>query len=156
MIPAMESFCVFAGLGVLMIFFAMISFFIAGFSIDQNRMNQNKNLFCLQQENFKPNSCSQKSFLTTFFKKFGLLLIQLPFKIVTVVLTLIFVALGCYGISQLHAEFRYEWFLEDGTYLRSFFDISRERYPSGISGTIWVADIPFHSKINELDALIDK
>ena len=84
------------------------------------------------------------------------LIVTVPFKVVIVIVTLILLTLASYGVSQLHAEFRYEWFLEDGTYLRSFFDISRERYPSGISGTIWVADIPFHSKINELDALIDK
>ena len=159
MIPAMESFCIFAGFGVLFIFFAMISLFIAGFSIDQNRMMQNKNIFCSEQKNWKPNdnSCSQKSLLSIFFKKYARLLVQLPFKVVVVIVTLILVVLGSYGISQLHAEFRYEWFLEDGTYLRSFYDYSRERYPNGISGAIWVADVPdIHTKLSKTNALIDK
>ena len=83
MIPAMESFCVFAGFGVLMIFLAMISVFIAGFSIDQNRMNQNKNLFCMPQgENWEPNQCSKNGLISRFFEKFAYLIVTVPFKVV--------------------------------------------------------------------------
>ena len=161
MIPAMESFCVFAGFGVLMIFLAMISVFIAGFSIDQNRMEQTKNIFCMPQgENWKPNQCSQKGFLSIFFEKFAYLIVTVPFKVVIVIVTLILLTLGSYGISQLRAEFRYEWFLEDGTYLRSYYDYSRERYPNGMRGTIWVAEKPdgpdIHTEINEINELIKK
>ena len=70
---------------------------------------------------------------------------------------MILLALGSYGVSQLHAEFRYEWFLEDGTYLRSYYDYSRERYPNGMRGTIWVAEKPnIHTEIKEINELIKK
>lgn len=91
------------------------------------------------------------------FTKYASLLIQWPFKLVTFIITVIFLILAIYGVSQLEAEFKFEWFLDEGTYLRNFFDISSERYDGGVSGTIWVAEKPdIHKKIEELDTLIDK
>ena len=81
----------------------------------------------------------------------------MPVKIAVIVLTVILLSIGSYGLSQLKAEFKFEWFLDEGTYLRNFFDINSERYQSGISGTIWVAEKPeIYKKIAELDTLIEK
>ena len=90
------------------------------------------------------------------FTKYGSLLIKWPFKLVTFIITVIFLTFAIYGVSQLEAEFKFEWFLDEGTYLRNYFEINSERYDSGVSGTIWVAEKPdIHKKIKELDELID-
>ena len=153
----MQAFCVYAAIGIFMVFLAMISFFFACFSLDQRRIVNIRNICCCKHKDYKPNQCSQKSIMKKIFTKYANLLIQWPFKLVTFIITVIFLIVAIYGVSQLEAEFKFEWFLDEGTYLRNFFDISSERYDGGVSGTIWVAEKPdIHKKIEELDTLIDK
>ena len=158
-LPAMQSFCIYAAIGIFVIYLTMVSFFYAFFSLDQRRIEAVRNGFlcCYKHKNWTPNNCSQKSILHLAFTKYGSLIVKMPVKIAVIVLTVILLSIGSYGLSQLKAEFKFEWFLDEGTYLRTFFDINSERYQSGISGTIWVAEKPeIYKKIAELDTLMEK
>ena len=66
------------------------------------------------------------------------------------------VALCSYGVSLLKAEFKFTVFLNEGTYLREYFDVNVEQYPNGgISGEIYVAEKPnIHLYIKEIEDML--
>ena len=157
--PALQSFCIYAATGIFVIYLTMVSFFYAFFSLDQRRIEAVRNgiICCYKHKTYKPNECSQKSILEMIFVKFSGLLIKLPTKIVILVMTVTFLCVGCFGLVKLKTEFKFEWFLEEGTYLRTFFDVSSERYEAGFNGAIWVAENPkLYQKINEINTLVEK
>ena len=47
---------------------------------------------------------------------------MLPVKIIILVFTTAVVSLSVYGVTQLEVEFKTEWFIKEGTYLRSVID----------------------------------
>ena len=71
-------------------------------------------------------------------------------------LTVLFLSLGCYGASLLKAESKFTNFLNEGTYLRKYFDINSERYPNGgFTGWVYVAENPDVQKyIKEINDMI--
>jgi Niemann-Pick C1 protein len=161
-LPALRSFCIFAAIGIFFVFIYMATFFVAFFSLDQRRIESDHDgcVCCYQHKEYKPNACSQRSILDMVFLKYSKLVIKLPFKIVVIVLTVLPISLALFAfiheIIEDKDEFKFTWFLEMGTYLRSFFDETEARFPSsGFGGEIWVADHPdIYTKIKELDTLI--
>ena len=105
-----------------------------------------------------PSECSQKSLLNIVFTKYAKLLINIYFKVVIIVLTLSVVGLCAYGVSQLKAEFKFTVFLNEGTYLREYFDVKEEKFPNGgINGEIYVAEKPnFHQDMEEILAMLNE
>ena len=105
-----------------------------------------------------PSECSQKSLLDLAFTKYASLLITVPFKIVAIVGTLALLSSAAYGLSELKAEFKFTVFLDQGTYLRNYFDVNAEVFPNrGISGTIYVAEKEnVHQLIPEIMAMIEE
>ena len=85
-------------------------------------------------------------------------MVKLPFKIFVFILTSTFLGLSCYGASQLSAEFDFNVFLNEGTYLREYFDMSAEKFPDGGSyGEIYVAEKPnVHQYITEIQTMLDE
>ena len=123
----------------------MVTFFLACFVLDQKRIETTRDgcCCCIKYKEYTPNQCSQQSFLELGFKKYASVLVKWPFKIVILVLTALFLCLGSYGVSLLKAEFKFTAFLNEGTYLREYFDISSIRYPNGgATGFIYVAEKP--------------
>jgi Niemann-Pick C1 protein len=157
-LPALRSFCVYSSLGIFFVFIYMVTFFVAFFSLDQRRIESDHDgcVCCYQHKEYKPNACSQISILDMMFLKYSKVVIKLPFKIVVIVMTVLPILLAIFGCTQLKEEFKFTWFLEEGTYLRSFIDEMEAQFPSsGFVGEIWVADHPdIHTKIKELDTLI--
>ena len=103
-----------------------------------------------------PSECSQKSILNIIFTKYAKLLVTIYFKVVTIIFTLSLLGLCAYGVSQLKAEFKFTVFLNEGTYLREYFDINAEKFPNGgINGEIYVAEkTNFYKHLTEIDAMI--
>ena len=77
---------------------------------------------------------------------------------VILVLTLSLVGLSAYGVSQLKAEFKFTVFLNEGTYLREYFDVNEEKFPNGgIYGEIHVAEKPnFHQDMEQIVAMLNE
>ena len=111
-----------------------------------------------KHKNWIPSEWSQKSLLNIVFTKYAKLLINIYFKVVILVLTLSLVGLCSYGVSQLKAEFKFTVFLNEGTYLREFFDVKEVKFPNGgINGEIYVAEKPnFHQDMEEILAMLNE
>ena len=72
-LPGLKSFCLFAAVGIIAIFFFAITYFVAAFAIDQKRVEERRNAFFVwikyKEDEFVPNSWSQESYAQTFFDK---------------------------------------------------------------------------------------
>ena len=75
-----------------------------------------------------------------------------------IILTLSLVGLSAYGVSQLKAEFNFNVFLNEGTYLREYVDVNEEKFPNGgINGEIYVAEKPnFHQDMEQILAMLNE
>ena len=83
-IPVLRSFCVFASMGILGVFMLTLFLFTGVFVYDQKRVAANRNAcWCLSLgEDYKPNECSQKSYLQLVFRKIvAKVLALLPVKV---------------------------------------------------------------------------
>lgn len=76
-------------------------------------------------------------------KRFGGLLSKKPTKMVVIVLWLLFLVGGIIGTSQMKVDADVDDFIPSGSYLRDFWDTTREQF--GETGTdislYWVNDI---------------
>ena len=80
-LPALGTFCVYAALGIFAVFISMCSFFLAWLVIDQYRIeNRRDGIICCWQkgEFWRPNNCSQRSFVTTGFTIYAKMLVKIP------------------------------------------------------------------------------
>jgi Niemann-Pick C1 protein len=70
-LPALQSFCVYAALGILATYVFQATFFVACLALDQERIEDNRNCIvpCYKHKDFKPNRCSTQNFAQTFFDK---------------------------------------------------------------------------------------
>jgi predicted RND superfamily exporter protein len=111
-----------------------------------------------KHKNWIPSECSQKSLLNIVFTKYAKLLITIYFKVIMIILTLSLVGLSAYGVSQLKAEFNFNVFLNEGTYLREYVDVNEEKFPNGgIYGEIYVAEKPnFHQDMEQILAMLNE
>ena len=82
-LPALRSFCVYCSVGITANFIYQATFFTACVSSDERRAEQERNACCccIVQRGYTPNSCSQKSFMDSFFGNYyAPFIIKLPVK----------------------------------------------------------------------------
>ena len=130
-LPALQSFCVYAAFGILFVFIFMATFFFGWFCLDSRRADvlRDSCCCCWVHENWTPNACSQKEILAMVFNKFASILVKLPVKIAVICVTLLFAGIAAYGLSELKTDFDFIWFIKEGTYLREYFEKSEELLP---------------------------
>ena len=118
--PGMQSFCIYAAIGIFFIYIFQCTFFIGWFVIDQRRLEEvRESCFCSKMDaDWKPSSRSQKSALKFLFEKIALTLLFLPVKVVVIVATCVLLGFASYGVSQLERNFDAGSYIEEGSYLR--------------------------------------
>ncbi|KAJ9585968.1 hypothetical protein L9F63_020382, partial [Diploptera punctata] len=84
--PFLRSFCVFASMGILFLYIFVILFFMSCLTIDERRLQQNRDgCTCIPQTNWKPNDCSKRDLQKEILKKYiGPVLMKTPVKVCVV------------------------------------------------------------------------
>ncbi len=159
-LPALSSFCVYAALGIFFVFFYMITFFFALFSLDQRRAEDTRDaiICCWKKKDWTPNSCSQKSFLTKAFVWYANNLVKIHAKIVVMIFTAILLGVSIWGTTQLEPNFDETDYLQEGSYLTDFIRASKEYFPSsgGMSGSVYVVNVDdIHERMDVVKELGD-
>jgi len=156
-LPALQSFCIYASVGIVATFVFQSSFFVAWFSLDQRRLSQKRNAFCfcVVHNDHQPNEFSQKNVMQFVFKQIGKILI-LPFmKFLIILLACVLFGLGIWGNVLLRQEFDPAWFLPAGTYLATWFDLNKQFFPGeGEVGTIYFSNTQLPEEIEQIDGLV--
>ncbi|KAF2347444.1 Protein patched/dispatched, partial [Trinorchestia longiramus] len=120
-LPALQSFCAYASVGILIVFLLQASFFLVFLIYDERRLRQNRNglLWCITHKDWKPSHCSQVDILNIAFAWYGRTIMKLRY--VVLVITGILVVLSVVGTSLLKQEFNPNWFVPRDSYLADYF-----------------------------------
>ena len=155
-LPALQSFCIYASVGIIATFIFQSSFFLAWMTLDQRRIEANRNSCCpcYVHTGTSYESVTQTGILQTGFRKFAGLIILTPVRVIVIVFTLATTGVGLYGNALLRQEFDPAWFLPQDTYAAQWFSNSKTFFPSAgergniyFSGTNLPNDLP---KIHQL------
>jgi Niemann-Pick C1 protein len=81
--PSLKSFCFFASMGIFFLYIFVVTFFVSCVAVDEYRIQSKRDgCICIQHNNWKPNSCSQRDFQKLFFGKvFSPILLKPPVKV---------------------------------------------------------------------------
>jgi len=156
-LPALHSFCIYASVGIVATFIFQSTFFVAWFSLDQRRLEDNRNAFCccVVHNEHEPNSYSQKNIMHSVFHSLGKLLTIPGVKVVVLLLTGTLLGVGVWGNALLRQEFDPAWFLPPGTYLATWFDFNKLYFPTeGEAGTIYFSNTHLPEEIGKIEGLV--
>ncbi|XP_021948457.1 protein patched homolog 2 isoform X2 [Folsomia candida] len=132
--PGLQSFCIYAAVGIIAVFLLQATFFVACFALDQKRVEDRRNAFFLwikyKEDEFIPNSWSQESYLQTLFNRILAKYLFTPWAKITVILiTLSMLGVTMYGNTLLRQEFDPMWFLPSDSYMSKYVEKRETYYP---------------------------
>ena len=165
-LPAFSSFCFYAAIGIVAVFFNICSFFLGCLILDQKRIDQKRDaIFCCKKktDEWKPNEFSQKKFQGLFFKKYSTYLDSDSFKLVVIIVTTCLFIASCFGVAMMESKFDIlKWVPDEERtkYVREYLDAESNYFPENtIYGQIYFADVPSVEKklgrINKMVAAVN-
>jgi predicted RND superfamily exporter protein len=122
-LPALQSFCLYAAVGLLVTYIFQATLFVACFVLNERRIEKKRNclLICYEHKNYKPNSCSDVECSRQLFHMvYSKAVFTKPGKFLVILLTLGFAATGIRGSMLLKQKFDPNWFLGENTHLFKF------------------------------------
>ena len=152
-LPGLRSFCLYASVGIVSIYFFQCTFFVACLSLDQRRIEAQRNgcFPCLKHKTWVPNAFSQRDFIRSAFAAVGHQLTKFPVKMAVLALTALLTGIGVYGNVLLKNEFDPTWFLPGESYLSKWFKLTKIYFPAkGDMVTINIADMDVYDNFLHL------
>ncbi|KDR12704.1 protein patched homolog 3-like [Zootermopsis nevadensis] len=157
-LPSLQSFCLYAAAGLLMTYIFQTSFFVACFVLDERRIKKNRNcaLICYKHRDYKPNPCSEveysKPILYTVYSK---AVFTKPGKLLVILLTLGFAAVGLRGSLLLKQKFDLNWFLAEDTHLYKFNMERAKFFPDmGHNAGIYFGGLNYSAELPNIHRLV--
>nr|XP_012232571.1 PREDICTED: Niemann-Pick C1 protein-like [Linepithema humile]XP_012232572.1 PREDICTED: Niemann-Pick C1 protein-like [Linepithema humile] len=132
-LPSLQSFCIYAAVGVFVTFLLQITFFIGCFTLDAKRIERKRNgmLPCIVHENFTPKPLDPSRALSWKFINalYSRVILTAPGKIIVIIITLIAMSIGIVGSLQLEQWFDPSWLLPKGSHLEQYIAITKDTFP---------------------------
>ncbi|XP_015188505.1 PREDICTED: patched domain-containing protein 3-like [Polistes dominula] len=157
-LPSLQSFCIYAAVGVLVTFLLQITFFVAFFTLDAKRIQQKRNglIPCIVHENYvskivDPNETFSTKLIDRFYSK---IVLTVPGKLSILLITIIAASVGAIGSYQLEQWFDPIWFLPKDSHLSNYI-VARNQYFShrGHSAYVFIGDIDYPSEFSKIMTL---
>ena len=158
-LPALQSFCIYASVGIVATFVFQSSFFLACMTLDQRRIEGRRNGCCPcyvhpRLATDRP-AAVQRSQLQGAFVRFGHFLMSTPVKAGVILVTLAITGVGIWGNVLLRQEFDPTWFLPADTYIAQWFANNERYFPSqGERATIHFSGTNLPEDLHKIDALV--
>ncbi|XP_066914671.1 patched domain-containing protein 3-like [Clytia hemisphaerica] len=137
--PAIRYFCVYALTSILFAYLLIMTVFLAALALDIKRIEVgNWDWFCCkkQKDNNPWSEEDMNTLSKTVMKKWAEFLMKTPVRIVVVFLSLVLLAAGIYGTTQLAEKFDIRQLAPDGSYFIDYLDNERMHYPVGFQVSI--------------------
>ncbi|XP_074095417.1 patched domain-containing protein 3 isoform X1 [Cotesia typhae] len=155
-LPSLESFCIYAAVGVLVTFLLQVTFFVAAFTLDIKRIESKRNgvIPCIVHKNHRslqvdPSKTLSWRIINRLYSK---IVLTLSGKIVILIITAAVTVVGAIGAYHLEQWFDPNWFLPKESYLSNYIVINDQQFPNrGNPAAIYISDIDY---INEFPKLI--
>lgn len=152
-LPSLRSFCFFASVGIIAVFFFQVTFFVAIMAIDQRRVESNRNGFlpCFKHKKKTESVCKNQNFGGKIFDVYGKYLMTVPAKIMMTILTLALLGIAIWGNILLEQKFVPAWFLPQESYLAKWFGVNEKYFPFGGERiTVWLHDVDYTTEMENV------
>lgn len=145
--PFLESFCMFATMGILFLYIFEITFFVSCLVYDERRLERLKDGCCFRPTlEWKPNECSQRNIQQLIFERFlGPFVTKIPTKIAILSLTAFLLGSNIWGLCQLEQNFDPTWYLNQDSYPILFNNKLKEHFPKyGKRAGIYFGNVDYY------------
>ncbi|KAL1497076.1 hypothetical protein ABEB36_008097 [Hypothenemus hampei] len=159
-LPCLESFCIYAAIGVLSTFIFVITFFVACFVIDQTRVENCRNgiVPCIKHPTYKPSKWSQSKITSKVFHYiYSNIVFSSLGKILVVLVTIVFAGFSIQSTLKLEQRFDTKWFLPEGTHLAEFNKIREHYFPHvGWDAGLYMGALNYSAELQKIKLAVDK
>lgn len=155
-LPALRWFCIYAGVGILMLYIFATSFFVAFLAIDAKRQRMRREACCYVKlsDTWQPLECSKAFYLRQMINFCSKGLLSIPGKVVIILLTCTLLGFGIYGLFQLNQDFDPDWFLPRDSDEVKYRNAHRQYFPSfGIHSAVYIGEIDYFQEQQQLHKL---
>mmetsp|Transcript_17961 Transcript_17961/g.43972 ORF Transcript_17961/g.43972 Transcript_17961/m.43972 type:complete len:658 (+) Transcript_17961:1036-3009(+) len=168
-IPALSSFCIYAGLGVLFDFIFQITFFMGCLVVNARRSEANRRdvfICCKKQDDsFRTNrtpargvcclKCEwiKKDIAHPAFEQYAKILLKPLSKMLVMLIFLLLIGLSSFGVNQIRLNFRADWFLPPDSYLLDTIEIANDFFEVSTIFSVYTKDIDYYNRQSELNAI---
>ncbi|XP_062500022.1 patched domain-containing protein 3-like [Corticium candelabrum] len=162
-LPALQSFCVFAGIGILFDLIFQVTVFTAFLAIDGSRVDARRDAcLCFKlSDDYQESKCCWTwwPFQSGWFKRFvadvyAPTLMKTPVKIVVIVVAMVVFGVGTYGVTKLDRHFDFKWFLPSGSYVLDYFADEDLYFTSiGRRTAVYTGNVHYYAQTDQLDEL---
>lgn len=145
-----------------MTYLLQITFFIACFTLDTQRIEQKRNgmLPCIVHENFTSKSFDVSDTVSWKFINFlySRIVLTTPGKIIIVLITLVLMSIGIVGSLQLKQWFDPTWLLPKGSYLEQYLEVHTRTFPNlGFEAFVIMGDdIDYPSEFSKIISMTER
>ena len=166
-LPALRSFCIFCGVGILIVYLLQASWFMAWLVIDEHRQEDGRNGFlpCIKH-NLDPTNKSVKSKFNGFdqmkviqdaFVSYSNFIMKTPVKIFVIMSTVGLFSIGLWGNTLLVQKFDAMLFLPLDSYLVSWHNANEQHFPeNGEKIFVFVTDLQLPEELDKLDEVLQE
>ncbi|XP_076658012.1 patched domain-containing protein 3 [Halictus rubicundus] len=154
-LPSLQSFCIYAAVGVLLTFLLQITFYVAFFTLDAKRIESKRNSIFpwIIHENFTQKFVSSQEEPASKFitKLYTNVVLTIPGKILIVLVTVVAASAGIMGILRLQQWFDPAWFIPNSSYLSKYYSVHHREYPSrGYEAIILMGEFNYTAEFPKL------
>ncbi|XP_043207337.1 protein patched homolog 3-like [Amphibalanus amphitrite] len=159
-LPSLQSFCIYAAVGIMAVYFIQATWFVAWFTLDQRRIEARRDglVPCYTHRNWVPNTCSQRNYFQNFFSRvYAPAVLSVPGKVIVLVVTCALLAVNSWGLSELRQEFNPLWFLPTDSYLSMYHRNVERFFPNeGHEGVVFLSGLHLADNLPQMALLSQK
>ncbi|XP_065087008.1 NPC intracellular cholesterol transporter 1-like [Ochlerotatus camptorhynchus] len=153
-LPSLQSFCIYAAFSVLMMFFFVITFYVAIFTLDERRIAANRNSFIpwkIHDEKSTQLWC-QYNLMHRFIKfVYSNIILTKLGKTLIILGVICMTGLNIQSLLKLRQKFDPNWFIPEETYYSKYVVKTREQYPNnGYEGMLLLGNYNYTAELKEL------
>jgi len=152
-LPALRSFCFYASVGIIAVFFFQCTFFVAVMALDQRRVESNRNGFlpCFKHKKKVENVCNHQNITGKIFDIYGKYLMTTPCKIIMTFVALAILGIAIWGNILLEQKFDPVLFLPQESYLAKWFGVNEKYFPfGGERVTVWFYNVNYTNEVENV------
>lgn len=132
-LPSLQSFCIYAAFGVLMMYLFVITFYVAVFTLDERRIAARRNSFVpwvIHDEKSTRLWCQYDLMHRALNTVYSKVILTTLGKTVIILTVVIMTGLNIQNLLNLRQKFDPHWFIPEDTYYSKFVLKTREQFPN--------------------------
>lgn len=159
-LPCLQSFCIYASVGVLATFLLQVTIFVACFMMDAKRIEGKRNgaIPCIVHSNYQSAEFGTKHSISWNFidRVYSKVILTRAGKIIVLLITIVLASFGGLGAYQLEQWFDPMWFLPEGSHLSDYIQVHSKEFPErGQSAFFFISEVDVPENFPKLIHLVE-